>query len=144
MCLWDILKRSSLPRLIFNWHTFSRWVTSRWWRQWAKNQVPTNEDSRNRWCHIVRHTICLTRLTRFSNQYYCTLSAKSVCTAWYLYRLIQCKHLLCFSWKMLNIFLQGDGLKFVYMMITSIAVETAFSWNLENEFSYWLQMRQHQ
>ena len=47
-----------LPHLIFNSSTFSRWVRARWWRQWAKNQVPTNRNLRNRWCQIVRRTIC--------------------------------------------------------------------------------------
>ena len=51
-------KPSFLSRLIFNWCTFSGQVTSGWWRQWAKNQVLTNQNSRNRWCQIVRRTIC--------------------------------------------------------------------------------------
>ena len=38
-CLCDNWKPSFLPRLIFNWRTFSRRVTARWWRQWAKNQI---------------------------------------------------------------------------------------------------------
>ena len=41
-CLCDNWKPSFLPHLIFNWRTFSRRVTARWWRQWAKNQVLTN------------------------------------------------------------------------------------------------------
>ena len=40
-----------------HWCTFSKRVTARWWRQWAKNQVSTNQNSRNRWCQIVRQTI---------------------------------------------------------------------------------------
>ena len=58
-CLWDNLKPSFLPHLIFNWRTFSSQVAACWWRQWARNQVSTNQNSRNRWCHIVRRTICL-------------------------------------------------------------------------------------
>ena len=56
-CLCDNWKLSFLPLLIFNWHTFSRQVTTRWWRQWAKNQVLTNQNSKNRWCQIVRRII---------------------------------------------------------------------------------------
>ena len=42
----------------FDWCTFSRQVTARWWRQWVKNQVLTNQNSRNMWCLIVRRSIC--------------------------------------------------------------------------------------
>ena len=42
--------------LIFNW--FSRRVKACWQRQWAKNQVSTNQNSRNRWCQVVRQTVC--------------------------------------------------------------------------------------
>ena len=49
-CFCDYWKLSLLSRLILNWCTFSRWVTARWWRQWVKNQVPINLNSRNRWC----------------------------------------------------------------------------------------------
>ena len=51
-------KPSFLYRLIFNWRTFSRRVTARWWRQWVKNQVRTDQNSRNRWCKTARRTIC--------------------------------------------------------------------------------------
>ena len=57
-CLCDNWKPSFLPLLIFDWRTFSRRVTARWWRQSAKNQVSTNQNSRNRWCLIVRCIIC--------------------------------------------------------------------------------------
>ena len=57
-CLCDNWKPSFLPLLIFDWRTFSRWVTALWWRQWVKNQVSTNQNSRNRWLFIVRRTIC--------------------------------------------------------------------------------------
>ena len=53
--LCENLKHSFLPCLIFNWCTFSRWVTARWWRQSAKNQVSTNQNSRDKWCHIVTY-----------------------------------------------------------------------------------------
>ena len=33
-------------------------VTASWWRQWAKNQIWTNQNSGNRWCQIARGTIC--------------------------------------------------------------------------------------
>ena len=39
-----------------DWRTFSRRVTAPWWRQWAKSQVLTNQNSKNRWCQIVRWT----------------------------------------------------------------------------------------
>ena len=55
--LCDNWNTSFLPCLIFNWCTFSRRVAARWWRQWAKNQVSTNQNFRNRWCQIVRRTI---------------------------------------------------------------------------------------
>ena len=58
-CLCDNWKPSFLPLLILDWRTFSRRVTSRWWRQWAKYQVPTNQNSRNKRCLIVRRTICI-------------------------------------------------------------------------------------
>ena len=57
-CLCDNLKHSFLPLLTFDWRTFSRGVTARCWRQSAKNQVRTNQNSRNRQCLIVRRTIC--------------------------------------------------------------------------------------
>ena len=57
-CLCDNWKPSFLPLLIFNWRTFSGWVTARWWRQWAKNQVLTSQNSRNKWFQIGRRTIC--------------------------------------------------------------------------------------
>ena len=47
---------SFLPLPILDWRTFSRRITARWWRQWAKSQVWTNQNSRNRWCLIVRRT----------------------------------------------------------------------------------------
>ena len=46
VCLCDNWKPSSLHDLVFNWRTFSRRITARWWRQWAKNQVLTNQNSR--------------------------------------------------------------------------------------------------
>ena len=58
-CLCDNWKLIFLPLLIFDWCTFSRRVTARWWCQSAKNQVSTNQKSRNRWCLIVRRTICV-------------------------------------------------------------------------------------
>ena len=45
-CLCDSCTSSFLPLLIFDWRTFSRRVTTRWWRQSAKNQVSTNQNSR--------------------------------------------------------------------------------------------------
>ena len=60
-CLCDNLKPSFLTLLIINWRTFSRRVTARWWRQWAKNQVLTNHNSRNRCCQILRRTIWIVR-----------------------------------------------------------------------------------
>ena len=56
-CLCGNGKPSFLPLHIFNWRSFSRRVTARWWRQWAKNEVLTNQNSRNRSCQIVRRTI---------------------------------------------------------------------------------------
>ena len=58
-CLCDNWKPSFWPLLIFNWRTFSRRVTARWWRQRAKNQVLINQNSRNRWYLIVKRTICI-------------------------------------------------------------------------------------
>ena len=53
VCFCDNWKSSFFHRLIFNWRTFLRWVAAHLWRQWAKNQVSTNQNSRNRWCQIV-------------------------------------------------------------------------------------------
>ena len=53
-----------LPLLILDWRTFSGRVTTRWWSQWAKNQVSANQNSRNRWCLIARRTICILEPTR--------------------------------------------------------------------------------
>ena len=61
-CFSDNWKPSFLPRLIFNWRSFSRRVTVRWWRQWAKIQVLTNQNSRNRWYQIVRGTVWVLRM----------------------------------------------------------------------------------
>ena len=58
-CLCYNYTPSFLPLLIFDWRTFSRRVTARWWRQSLKKPVSTNQNSRNRWCLIVRCTICL-------------------------------------------------------------------------------------
>ena len=51
--LCDNWKPSFLLRLLFKWRTFSRRVPACWLRQWAKNQVLTNQNSKNRW------TICI-------------------------------------------------------------------------------------
>ena len=48
-----LVLKKFLTRLMFNCRIFWRRVTTRWWRQWAKNQVSTNENSRKRWCQIV-------------------------------------------------------------------------------------------
>ena len=56
-CLCGNWKPNFLSRLIFNWRTFSRRVTARWYHQWAKNQVSTKQNSENRWCQIVRWAI---------------------------------------------------------------------------------------
>ena len=58
-CLYDSWKPRFLLGLIFSWRTFSRWVTARWWVQWAKNQVSTNQNSRNGRCQIIRRTVCM-------------------------------------------------------------------------------------
>ena len=60
MSMWH-WKPSFLPFLIFDWRTFSRRVTACWWSQSAKNQVSTNQNWRNRWCHIASRTICYVR-----------------------------------------------------------------------------------
>ena len=65
-CLCQNWKPSFLPRLIFNWRTFLKQVTALWWRQWAKNQVSTNQNWRNRWCQIVRQTLCKSRASTTS------------------------------------------------------------------------------
>ena len=65
-CLRDKRKPSFLPLLILDWCTFSRRVTVPWWRQWAKIQVSTNQNSSNRWCLIVRRTTCILEPTRAS------------------------------------------------------------------------------
>ena len=59
-----------MPLLIIDWRKFSRRVTARWWRQWAKNLVLTNQNSRNRWCHIVRRTICRTEYNLYWRKLY--------------------------------------------------------------------------
>ena len=56
-CLCDNWKPSFLALLLLNWHTFSRQVSARSWREWVKNHVLTNQNSRNRGCQIVRRTI---------------------------------------------------------------------------------------
>ena len=58
-CLCGNWKSSFLRCLIFNWRTFLRRVTARWSRRWAKNEVSTNQNSRNRWCQIARRIIWL-------------------------------------------------------------------------------------
>ena len=64
-CLCDNWKPSFLPLLILDWRSFLRRVTAPWWRQWEKNQVSTNQNSRNRWWYlIVRRTICTLKPTR--------------------------------------------------------------------------------
>ena len=63
--LRDNWKPSFLPFLILNCRTFSRQITVRWWRQWAKNQVLTNQNLRNMWCQIVRRIIWYTLITEY-------------------------------------------------------------------------------
>ena len=55
-CPCNKLISSFLPHLSFKWRTFSRRVTARWWRQWAKIQLWTNQNSRNNWYQIVTQT----------------------------------------------------------------------------------------
>ena len=64
-CLCDNWKTSYFPRIIFNGRTFSRRITARWSRGWAKNQMSTNQNSRNSWCQIVRRTICCWQTNTF-------------------------------------------------------------------------------
>ena len=46
------------PLFVFFWKSpFLRQVKAHWWRQWAKNKMSANQNSRNRWCQIVRWTI---------------------------------------------------------------------------------------
>ena len=59
VCVCDSWKARFLPRFIFNWSTFSRWVTARWWCQWPKNLVWTNQNSENRWCYMLIKVGCL-------------------------------------------------------------------------------------
>ena len=68
-CLCENWKPSFLLLLIFDWCTFSRRVTAPWRRQSAKKQVSTNQNSRNRWCLIVRRTIWTTPLICKANQW---------------------------------------------------------------------------
>ena len=79
-CLCDNWKPSFLPRLIYNWCTFSRRVTACWWRQWAKNQVSTNQNSRK---NVVSDELyvndflfcCCSRLYKIYWIAYCTYMA---------------------------------------------------------------------
>ena len=50
-------------------------VTASWWRQWAKNQIWTNQNSGNRWCQIARGTICVSQKIECV-QFYSCLQAK--------------------------------------------------------------------
>ena len=77
-CFCDNWKPSFLLRLIFNWHTLSRRVTALWWRQWAKIQVSTNQNSRNWWCQIVRDTVCKSIFFFTQHIYNCFLSNAKV------------------------------------------------------------------
>ena len=53
-CLCDKLIPNFLAHLLFDWRTLSRWVTASWWRGWAKDQMPTSQNSRHSWCQIAR------------------------------------------------------------------------------------------
>ena len=55
--LCNKLISSFLSHLPFNWRTFSRRVTACWWRQSAKIQVWTNQNSRNNWYQIITRTV---------------------------------------------------------------------------------------
>ena len=63
-CLCNKLISSFLSLLSFNWGTISRRVAACWWRQWAKIQVWTNQNSRNNWNQIVTRTAWYTKLAR--------------------------------------------------------------------------------
>ena len=56
-CACDNWKPSFLSRLKFNWRTFWRRVTARWYHQWAKNQLSTKQNSENMWFQIARRAI---------------------------------------------------------------------------------------
>ena len=58
--IWQ-LETQPFPLLIFYCRTFSRRFVARWWRQSEKNQVSTNQNSRNRWCLIVGRFLWLIR-----------------------------------------------------------------------------------
>ena len=80
-CLFDNWKPSFLPPLIFNWRTFSRQVTVHWSHGWAKNQVLTNQNSRNSWYQIVRWTICSKSRSRDRNITTLRFQDQSIMTA---------------------------------------------------------------
>ena len=65
-CLCDKWKPNFcfLSVLIFEWRKFLRQVTAPWWHQWAKDQLLTDQNSRNRWCQMLRPTICYPNVTR--------------------------------------------------------------------------------
>ena len=56
-CVCDNWKPSFLSRLKYNWRTFSKRATARWYHQWAKNQVSTKQSSKNMWFQIARRAI---------------------------------------------------------------------------------------
>ena len=64
-CLCNELISSFMPHLSFNCSTFSRRVTARWWRHWAKIQLWTNQNSRNNWYQIVTKTVCFVTFFKF-------------------------------------------------------------------------------
>ena len=90
--LCDNWKPSFFPLLIFKWHTLSSWATARWSRQRAKNQVLTNQNSRNRWGQIVRRTICYLS-TRFLCLFTC-LGLEFSVAFYFMFRSVS-KLLLC-------------------------------------------------
>ena len=55
--MWQLETQLFAPPL-FNWRTFLRQVAARWSCRGAKNQVSTNQNSKNRWYQILRGTIC--------------------------------------------------------------------------------------
>ena len=76
-CLCDNWKPSFLLRLIFNWRTFSRRVTARWSRGWAKNQQAYQHQITKTCCDIWQRVVFYLIICLFQG-YYLTLNCKKV------------------------------------------------------------------
>ena len=109
MSMWQV-ETSFFACLIFDWRTFSWRVTVRWSYRWAKNQVSTNQNSRNKetptevfsleYCKISKNIFFIVHLRFIEN---IRLFLKIVDMWWFIMCIFKVTDILCWldnlGWK---------------------------------------------